>query len=103
MVEPTSVIRDPKYTTFNPERIAKKSLILNDENENLNHRVLRLSAEEEAIEEIESNLITISTVHNSASAISKSMKKEGIITNLKLNEISSPKFMLTFSSKKEKD
>lgn len=93
--------QDPKYTTFSPERIAQKKYVLTDEKENLNHRVLRLSVEKEALEEMEASLIAQARNQDSASTILSKMKQVGL-HHIKVKEISSQKFLINFKSRRRK-
>lgn len=75
--------------------------ILGDNKNTLGHRVIRLSMDEEALEERDASLIAKSRSKISVHSILSSMEKEGI-TSIKVKQISDSKFLLTFPTKHDK-
>lgn len=88
-IKDSTKVKDPNYSTFSPERIAKKTLIHTNEKENLNHRVPRLIVEEDAKEEMEASLIALARGKIKVLLVLDKLRKDGFY-NIKVKEIHPP-------------
>lgn len=79
-----------------------KTILLNDDKVNLNHRVLRLSLEEDTKDEIDRSLIAYSRMVISVPKLVKMMEKDNI-RDIKVQRLEKQKFLLTFGSSKIKN
>lgn len=90
-------VKNPRFTSLNQELINKEKDLFTDKKEHVNHIVLRLSVEEDALEEMEASLITFSRGEVTAFSIRLAMHKENI-NHIKVKHLMPNKFLLTFPS-----
>lgn len=100
---PKRQVNIQKYTRFSQlQAYEDKQDFLNDDKVNHNHRILRLSLKMKTEEELKRSLIAIARNASATLTISKMMESENI-KDIKIQGLSTTKFLLTFPTKDPKE
>lgn len=88
----------PRFTLLSPATSERRDPpVFNDDKENMGHRLIRLSMEEETEDELNNSLIACSRFDTTTKQLLMMVEKEGI-QGIKIQGLAKTKFLLTFNS-----